>query len=126
MRRGSPRSVGRSKVRIGEVAHGFWTGLGERRRFDIDEALQVLGEAIDRFELTVEKVGQDELPFAFDFAGYHADGFPNELLNIRLLFAQHVDRPAGVKATYDDCDIFSAEAPGDVESSRELIGLHSH
>ena len=86
------------------MAHGFWTGLGERRRFDIDEALQVLGEAIDRFELTVEKVGQDKLPFAFDFAGYHADGFLNEPLNIRLLFAQHVDRPAGMKAADDDID----------------------
>ena len=56
--KGQPREVSAvPKVRIGEMAHGFWTGLGKRRSSDIDEALQILGETIDRFQPVVEKIG---------------------------------------------------------------------
>src|SRR5262245_53828328 len=87
---------------VSEMTHGFWTGLWKRRGFDIDEALQILRKAIDRFQPAVEKIGEDLFPLAFDFAGYHADGLANELLNVRLLFAEHVDCPAGMEATDDE------------------------
>ena len=103
----------------------FGLVLGSGEDFDVDEALQILGKAIDGFQLAVEKIGENFFPLAFDFAGYHADGFMNELLNVGLLFAQHVDCPAGMKATDDDCDVFSAKAPRYVESARKLICLHS-
>ena len=124
-KRAAARSVCGPESRVGEMTHGFWTALGKRRGFDIDEALQILGKAIDWFQLAGEKIRQDLFPLAFDLAGYYADGFTHELLNVGLLFAQHVDCPAGMKATDDDCDVFSAKTPRYVESARKLICLHS-
>src|SRR5262245_45703255 len=111
---------------VGEMTHGFWTGLWKRRGFDIDEALQVLRKAVDGFQPAVEKIGKDLFPLTLDFAGHHADGFANELLNVRLLFSEHVDGAAGMEAADDDGDVFSPKAPCDVESPWKLICLHSH
>src|SRR5215475_2729833 len=108
------------------MTHGFWTCLWERRGFDIDETLQVLGKAINGFQPAVEKIGEDLLPLPLDFAPHHADRLAHELLDVRLLFAEHVDGAAGMEAADDDGDVFSPKGPCYVESAWKLICLHSH
>ena len=103
--------------------HCFRAGLGQRRIFDIDEILQVLREAIKRLQSVVQIVGENAFPFSFDFAGNDADALAIELLNVRLLIAQHVDRAAGVKAAHDDGDPLGAENLCHVHGAGKLIGL---
>ena len=73
----------------------------------------------------MEKIGQDHLPFTFDFAGHHADGFTDQFLNIRLLLPEHVDGAAGMKAAHDNGDPGGAENARHVESAGKLVGLHA-
>ena len=117
------RSVGGGKTRIGEVFHCFRAGLGQRRIFDIDEILQILGEAIKRLQSAVQIVGENAFPFSLDFAGNDADALAIELLNVGLLIAQHVDGAAGVKAAHDHGDPFGSENFCHVDGARKLIGL---
>src|SRR5215510_4163047 len=119
-------SVCGPESRVGEMVHGFWTTFWKRRGLDIDEALQILGKAIDGLQPAVEKIGEDLFPLALDFTGYDADGLANEFLDVRLLLAEHVDGAAGMEATDDDRDVFSPKAPCDVESAWKLVCLHSH
>src|SRR5262249_20859295 len=110
-KRAAAGSVGGPESWVGEMTHGFWTGLWKRRGVDIDQTLQILGKAIDGFQSAVEKIGEDLFPLTLDFTGYHADRLPNEFLNVRLLFAEHVDCAAGMEATDDDGDVFSPKVP---------------
>src|SRR5512143_13055 len=74
----------------------------------------------------MEKIGQNHVPFAFDLSGHDAYRFSNQLLNVRLLLAQHVDGAAGVKTADDNGEPFRSERLGHIQGAWKLIGLDAN